>query len=82
MCVTDRAGIRDRTRVAPSGVQRLNHWAIKIPERPSRLRLAGPLHYSPHFEIQAPWQSSRNHVCHVRHKIQMSDLGFVKIIII
>ena len=29
------------------GVQRLNHWAIKVPERPSRLRLAGSLHYSP-----------------------------------
>ena len=27
-------------------------------------------------------QSSRNHVCHVRRKIQMSDVGFVKIIII
>ena len=25
----------------------LNHWAIKVPERPSRLRLAGSLHYSP-----------------------------------
>ena len=27
-------------------------------------------------------QSSQNHVCHVRRKIQMSDVGFVKIIII
>ena len=25
---------------------------------------------------------SRQHVCHVRRKIQMSDVGFVKIIII
>ena len=33
----------------------LNHWAIKVPERPSRLRLAGSLHYSPLFEIRAPW---------------------------
>ena len=45
----------DRTRVADSRVQRLNHWAIKVPERPSRLRLAGSLHYSPLFEIRAPW---------------------------
>ena len=45
----------DRTRVARSRVQRLNHWAIKVPERPSRLRLAGSLHYSPLFEIRAPW---------------------------
>ena len=29
----------DRTRVADSRVQRLNHWAIKVPERPSRLCL-------------------------------------------
>ena len=35
----------DRTRVADSRVRRLNHWAIKVPERPSRLRLAGSLHY-------------------------------------
>ena len=45
----------DRTRVARSRVQRLNHSAIKVPERPSRLRLAGSLHYSPLFEIRAPW---------------------------
>ena len=51
--VTDRAGIEPR--VARSRVQRLNHWAIKVPERPSRLRLAGSLHYSPLFEIRAPW---------------------------
>ena len=51
--VTDRAGIEPR--VARSTVQRLNHWAIKVPERPSRLRLAGSLHYSPLFEIRAPW---------------------------
>ena len=44
-----------RSRVADSRVQRLNHWAIKVPERPSRLRLAGSLHYSPLFEIRAPW---------------------------
>ena len=31
---------------------------------------------------KVPNQSSRNHVCHVRRKIQMSDVGFVKIIII
>ena len=40
--VTDRAGIEPR--VARSRVQRLNHWAIKVPERPSRLRLTGSLH--------------------------------------
>ena len=51
--VTDRAGIEPR--VARSRVQRLNHWAIKVPERPSRLRLASSLHYSPLFEIRAPW---------------------------
>ena len=45
----------DRTRVADSRVQCLNHWAIKVPERPSRLHLAGSLHYSPLFEIRAPW---------------------------
>ena len=39
----DRAGIEPR--VADSRVQRLNHWAIKVPERPSRLRLAGSLHF-------------------------------------
>ena len=50
--VTDRAGIEPR--VARSRVQRLNHWAIKVPERPSRLHLAGSLHYSPLFEIRAP----------------------------
>ena len=44
-----------RSRVADSRVQRPNHWAIKEPERPSRLRLAGSLHYSPLFEIRAPW---------------------------
>ena len=36
-------------------VQCLNHWAIKVPERPSRLHLTGSLHYSPLFEIRAPW---------------------------
>ena len=40
--VTGRAGIEPR--VAHSRVQRLNHWAIEVPERPSRLRLAGSLH--------------------------------------
>ena len=45
----------DRTWVTDSSVQRLNHWAIKAPERPSHLRLAGSLHYSPLFEIRAPW---------------------------
>ena len=42
-------------QVARSKDQRLNHWAIKVPERPSRLRLAGSFHYSPLFEIRAPW---------------------------
>ena len=51
--VTDRAGIEPR--VARSRVQRLNHWAIKVPERPSRLRLAGSLHYSPPFWNSSPW---------------------------
>ena len=46
-----------RSRVADSRVQRLNHWAIKVPEQPSRLRLAGSLHYSPLFEIRAPGSS-------------------------
>ena len=52
-CVTDRAGIEPW--VVRSRVQRLNHWAIKVPEWPSHLRLAGSLHYSPLFEIRAPW---------------------------
>ena len=51
--VTDHAGIEPR--VACSTVQRLNHWVIKVPERPSHLRLAGSLHYSPLFKIRAPW---------------------------
>ena len=45
----------DRTWVANSRVQHPNHWAIKAPEWPSRLCLAGLLHYSPLFEIRAPW---------------------------
>ena len=40
--VTDRVGIEPR--VARSRVQRLNHWVIKLPERPSCLRLACYLH--------------------------------------
>ena len=32
--------------------------------------------------FQAVFTKSRQHVCHVRRKIQMSDVGFVKIIII
>ena len=41
--VTDHAGMEPR--VAHSRVQRLNHWATKVPERPSRLRLAGSLQF-------------------------------------
>ena len=48
----DHAGIEPR--VAHFRVQCLNHWAIKVPERPSRLHLAGSLNYSPLFEIRAP----------------------------
>ena len=48
--VTDRAGIEPW--VARSRVQRLNHWAMKVPERPSCLCL---VRYSPLFEIRAPW---------------------------
>ena len=43
--VTGRAGIEPR--IARSRIQRLNHWAIMVPERPSRLRLAGSLHRYP-----------------------------------
>ena len=35
----------DRSRVADSRAHCLNHWAIKVPERPSRLRMAGLLLY-------------------------------------
>ena len=35
----------DRPRVTDSRVQHLNHWAIKVPERPNRLCLAGSLYY-------------------------------------
>ena len=43
--VTGRTGIEPR--VARSRIQRLNHWAIMVPERPSRLHLAGSLHRYP-----------------------------------
>ena len=45
----------DRTWVADSRVQRLNHWAMKVPEWPICLCLAGLLYYSSLFEIRAPW---------------------------
>ena len=49
--VTDRAGIEPR--VARSKFQRPNHWAIKVPERPSCLRLAGSLQkYGLHFKFK------------------------------
>ena len=44
-CVTDHTGIEPR--VAGSGVQCLNHWAIKVPEPLSRLCLAVSLYYPP-----------------------------------
>ena len=48
----DRAAIEPL--VARSRVQRLNHWAIKVPERPSRVRVARSLHYSSLFWNLSP----------------------------
>ena len=44
----------DQSRVADSRVQCLNHSAIKVPERPSRSRLARSLHYSPFLKSEPP----------------------------
>ena len=55
LSVTDRAGIEPQ--VARSTVQRLNHLAIKVPERPSRLGLTGSLHY-PHYPSPTFWNPS------------------------